>query len=319
MPRLTLSLVGFFLLGFSGLAPGQQATSGALTVQAPAAQRPGQVPQRDAQPPPPGTATLRGRVYAGDSGQPLRKAQVRIFSTNPPVGGGPVTPENRLATTDGNGRFEFENVRAGRYTISAQKAGYINMSFGQQRQNDPAKPLEVQDGLTIEKIDFSLPRGGVITGRILDEFGDPVADVQVAAMRSLYTGGARRLVNSGRPGMTNDIGEFRLSSLPPGDYYVSATSRSQVIGPQQETTDRVGYAPSYYPGTADLSAAQKLTITAAQTLSDITLALIPVRTARVSGTAVDSQGQPLKGVVFATLRGWSAARRIYRLSRSNTS
>ena len=92
---------------------------------------------------PPGTATLRGRVYAGDTGQPLRKAQVRIFSTNPvplAAAAGIVSPENRLATTDGNGRFEFEHVRAGRYTVSAQKTGYVNLSFGQQRQNDPSKP-----------------------------------------------------------------------------------------------------------------------------------------------------------------------------------
>ena len=59
----------------------------------------------------------------------------------------PVNPENRLATTDGNGRFEFENVRAGRYTVNAQKAGYINLSFGQQRPNDASKPIDVLDGL----------------------------------------------------------------------------------------------------------------------------------------------------------------------------
>ena len=110
--------------------------------------------------------------------------------------------------------------------------------------------IDVLDGQTVEKIDFSLPRGGVITGRILDEFGDPVADVQVGAMRSMYTGGARRLVPAGRMGTTNDIGEFRLASLPPGDYYVSATFRNFNVSPQQETNDRGGYAPTYYPGTA---------------------------------------------------------------------
>ena len=57
-------------------------------------------------------------------------------------------------------------------------------------------------------------------------------------------------------GSTNDIGEFRLAGLPPGDYYVSATFRNLNFGPQEETNDRTGYAPTYYPGTADLSAAQ---------------------------------------------------------------
>ena len=102
--------------------------------------------------------------------------------------------------------------------------------------------------------------------------------------------------------MTNDIGEFRLASLPPGDYYVSATFRNLTVNPLQETNDRGGYAPTYYPGTADLSAAQKLTVATGQTVSDITLALLPMRTARVSGTAVDAQGQPLRGIVIASLR-----------------
>jgi hypothetical protein len=308
MARLIVSLVATFLLGFGIPVRGQQlnfvvsAGDANLSQGVPAAQQPGQVPPLDMQQVPPGTAIMRGRVYAGDTGQPLRKAQVRLVSINPPAGGGAASPENRLAVTDSSGLFEFESLRAGRYTVSAQKAGYVNLSFGQQRPNDPTRPVDVLDGRTIEKIDFSLPRGAVITGRILDELGDPVADVQVGAMRSVYTGGARRLLPAGRTGMTNDIGEFRLSSLPPGDYFVSATFRNLTIGPQHETSDRGGYAPTYYPGTADLSAAQKLTLGTGQTLNDITLALLPIRTARVSGTAVDSQGQPLKGLVIASPR-----------------
>src|ERR1700716_2384297 len=64
-------------------------------------------------PPPPGTATLRGHVVSADSGQPIRKAQVRIFAGE--------IRENRLATTDADGRYEFKEVRAGRYTISVNK------------------------------------------------------------------------------------------------------------------------------------------------------------------------------------------------------
>jgi hypothetical protein len=311
MARLIVGLVGTLLFGVGQLRAQQVESVGSAGVAVgviaaqgfPATQRPGQVPPRDAQQAPPGTATLRGRVYAGDTGQPLRKAQVRIFSTNPGAGGGIVSPENRLAMTDGSGRFEFDHVRAGRYTVTVQKAGYVNLSFGQQRQNDAAKPIDVLDGLTIEKIDISLPRGGVITGRILDEFGDPVADVQVGAVRNLYTGGSRRLVPAGRMGTTNDIGEFRLAALPPGEYYVSATYRNFNVSPQEDTNDRGGYAPTYYPGTPDLSSAQKVAVAIGQTVNDITLALLPVRTARVSGTAVDSRGQALRGVVIAAPRG----------------
>jgi protocatechuate 3,4-dioxygenase beta subunit len=162
-----------------------------------------QAPQRDGQQPArPGTATLRGRVFAADSGQPLRKAHVRITSNGPGVTG--QLPENRLATTDASGAYEFTELRAGRYNLNAQKGSFIGLSYGQQRPFEPGRPLEILDGQTIEKVDFSLPRGGVITGRILDEFNEPISDVQVSAMRAQNAGGTRRLMQAGRAGMTND-------------------------------------------------------------------------------------------------------------------
>src|SRR6266404_8635685 len=86
-------------------------------------------PQAQSQAPAsPGTATLRGHVFAADTSQPLRKAQVRIFAGE--------IRENRMATTDEHGSYEFKEVRAGRYTISASKGNYVNASYGQQRPTD---------------------------------------------------------------------------------------------------------------------------------------------------------------------------------------
>jgi protocatechuate 3,4-dioxygenase beta subunit len=253
-----------------------------------------QMPPRDnAQPAKPGTATIRGRVLAADTGQPLRKAQVRAVAGE--------MRENRLATTDADGKYEFKLLPAGRYNISANKGSYVGLQYGQQRPFEPGKPLEILDGQTVEKVDFALPRGGVITGRILDEFGEPLADAQVAAQRYQNVGGRRRLVPAGRPAMTNDIGEFRLFAIPPGQYYLSATLRN--FGMMGDTDDRSGYAPTYFPGTANMAEAQKVTIGLGQTVSDINMALMPTRTARITGTAVDLQGRPFVGVVMAMPRG----------------
>src|SRR5438105_7507209 len=87
----------------------------------PTAVQRGQTAPRDAQPAKPGTAVLRGRVMAADLGQPLRKAQVRLVSSGPSAPGQP--PDNRLTNTDASGRYEFTAVRAGRYNITASKAG----------------------------------------------------------------------------------------------------------------------------------------------------------------------------------------------------
>ena len=77
-------------------------------------------PQPPATPVPPGTAILRGHVFAADTGQPLRKAQVRIFANE--------IRESRTTTTDESGVFEFKELRAGRYTVSASKGSYVGVS-----------------------------------------------------------------------------------------------------------------------------------------------------------------------------------------------
>ena len=252
------------------------------------------MPARDNQQKP-GTAVIRGRVFAADTGQPLRKAVVRANS--------PDVREGRVATTDEQGRYEMKELPAGRYTLNANKGSYVGLQYGQTRPFEPGKPLEILDGQTVEKVDFSLPRGAIITGRVVDEYGEPVADAQVAPMRSVNQGGRRRMMPSGRMSMTNDIGEFRIFGLPPGQYFISATLRGGMMMMNAQSDDRSGYAPTYFPGTPNAAEAQRLNVGIGQTLTDINIALLPTRTARVSGTAVDSQGRPLSnGMVMATQR-----------------
>lgn len=280
------------------LVPGLGFSQSSVALQAPAdpAGMPGppQAPPRDGQQPakPAGSATIRGHVVAAESGQPLRKAQVRIVSGE--------LRENRLATTDGDGQYEFKEVVPGRYNVSASKGSYVALQYGQLRPFEPGKPLEVLATQTIEKVDFALPRGAIITGRIIDEFGEPLPDTMVAVQRYQNFNGQRRLVSAGRNGTTNDIGEFRIFAIPPGQYYLAATMRPTGMG---DTDDRSGYASTYFPGTPNLSEAQKLTVGLGQTITDLNMALMPTRTSRVSGTAVDSQGRPMSGMVMSIPRG----------------
>jgi len=302
MSRALFVAVGLILGGNAALTAQPPPPPPPIRIDMPAggqiAIQPGGVPQmppRDnSAPPKTGKAIIRGRVVAADTGQPLRKAQVRVMSAE--------LRENRMMTTDAEGRYEFKELPAGRYTVQAGKGSYVQLQYGQLRPFEPGKPLEVLEAQTVEKIDFALPKGGVVTGRILDEFGEPLADTQVAAMRYQNVGGTRRLMPAGRPAMTNDIGEFRLFAIPPGQYYLSATLRNFGMG---DNDDRSGYAPTYFPGTANLAEAQRLTVGLGQTLSDVNIQLMTTRTARVSGTAVDSQGRPMMGMVMAMPRGES--------------
>jgi hypothetical protein len=239
-----------------------------------------------------GSAALSGRVVDAASGQPVRKVRVHAASTT--------LREGRTAYTDANGQFELKALPAGHYTVTAFKTAFVGAAYGQPRPLELGAPIDVQEGQTVNRINFRLVRAGVIAGRITDEFGEPLADTQVMAMRYQLVQGTRRLVQ-GSSRMTNDIGEFRVFGLAPGQYYLAATLRRNE-GPDAGS-DRETYASTYYPGTPSVSAAQMLTIAPGQTMTGMNMMLLPVRSVRVSGTVSDSSGAPLRGaMVMAEVR-----------------
>ncbi len=246
-----------------------------------------QVPPLGLAKPNSGMSTIRGHVFAADTGQPLRKAIVRIASGE--------LRENRIATTDVDGQYEFKDLPAGRYQLNASKGSFVGLAYGQTRPMQPGMPLEVRANQTIEKVDFALPRGGVITGRVLDEYGEPVADTRVMVMRYQYMQGRRRLTPAGRMSTTNDIGEFRLFGLSPGQYFLSATiTNAMGLGAAgADTDDRSGYAPTYFPGTPNVAEAQRVAVDVGNMITDVNIALVPTRTSRISGSAFDADGKPM--------------------------
>jgi hypothetical protein len=146
-----------------------------------------------------GTGRIRGRVMAAETGGPVRRAQVRIMS--PDIG-------SKSAMSDAEGRYEFRDLPAGRFNMSATKSGFVTVQYGQTRPYESGKTIELVEAQVLDKADIAMPRGSVIAGRVLDEFGDPVADAMVNAMRSAWTGGRRRLQPSGRVAQTNDLGQY---------------------------------------------------------------------------------------------------------------
>lgn len=232
------------------------------------------------------TVRLTGRIVT-DLGAPVAGAAVSI----PPLSNGSVL-------SDADGYFEFPRVPPGTYTFNAEKIGYA-LNRGGSALRSPIS-VTVRAGEVPRPVTIAFLRTGAVIGRIVDEFGDPVQQLEVHALGRT----ADRL--TGRPvtlmvgisDITDDRGEFRLYGLPPGDYIVRATtvlpvepgalslSRS-VVGPFETL-------PMYFPGTIDLGAAQPVSLLPGQEAS-AGFAWRRARALRISGVVIDSPGAPAAG------------------------
>jgi len=223
-----------------------------------------------------GNGAIVGRVLDAASNAPIRRAQIQ--GTN-----------NELfvdALSDDEGRFQLANLPPGQWRVTVSKGGYFTWQPGQRRPFDPPPPITLTRGQRVSA-DVPLSRGGVITGRVSDESGEPLAGLRVRVYRAKTVGGYRRLEDVGAADQTDDTGAYRIFGLPPGDYYVAASLRMAPADSVVQTT----YSPTYYPGTGELAAAQRIRVDLG-TESTAIFPLLPVRSVSVTGTVLTSSGGP---------------------------
>jgi hypothetical protein len=179
------------------------------------------------------------------------------------------------------------------------------------------RPIVIRDGEHFDKADVALPRPGAIEGRVLDEFGDAAPNITVQISRLEYVAGRRRLMpvglgTQGNP-RTDDRGHFRIHSLQPGLYYVTALS-----GIFTDQNEAGGFAPTYYPGTADVGAAQRVRVDYAADITGLVIPLVPAKSARISGRAIDGAGQPLGGATLVLTYSDRAGISSFAMARAVT-
>lgn len=249
-------------------------------------------PPRDSPRPAQGEGALQGQVVAADTGLPLHNAQIRLSSDR--------LRESRTVRTDAQGAYHFGALPAGRFFLYASKPGYVGLRFGARRPREPGEAVELEDGATA-RIDFSLPRAGVISGHVVNEYGEPLLDVAVRAHRFQSRGGRRRLIAISRARRTDDRGYYRIFGLLPGSYFISAEPPRPDEAPS-ETGEPDAYLPTYYPGTPDLAQASPITVGFGEERYEVDFRVIPTRAARISGLAVDSAGRPVTGARLTLVR-----------------
>ncbi|MEQ1869202.1 MAG: hypothetical protein ABL961_04190 [Vicinamibacterales bacterium] len=210
--------------------------------------------------------TLAGQVIDAD-GHAVAHPQVLLEplqSPDPPS----------VVWGDDDGRFAFPIDSGRSYRLVAAKYGYV--------QPQPTRLDVARADVTVT---VRLNRLGTLTGRVLDDSGDPIEGAVVQCWEQRFDGDALKLVPLGRGYRSNDRGEYRLHSLRSGTYAISALptdGRTSIAAP--------GFARTFFPGTTEAAQARLVALDNGAELSGLDVILTRRATARVSGRLLNAAG-----------------------------
>jgi hypothetical protein len=248
-----------------------------------------QAPQRDNRP---RTASISGRATI--AGKPAVNAVVTVeeIGVSPDSSGAePPIPFKAKTRTDGEGRYLVGGLAEGRYFVRAMLRAFV----APNNSVNPAtgRMVALDQGEAREKIDFALIRGGVITGKVIDDEGAPLIARRLQLYRldekeqkQEYSGDLMYEMS-----VTDDRGVYRIYGLPPGRYAISAGG-----DPFQSGIGK--YALTYHPDTTDEKQAAIIEIKEGSEVADVDIRLgSAIKTYEAAGRVVDREtGKPVPGV-----------------------
>ena len=222
-------------------------------------------------------ASIEGTVLNAVTKQPLRKVELTLTdglisaemaammqqfkpnSTSPQMPR-PAT-KTMAASTDSTGKFRFENIPPGTYWLTAKKPGFGDDRYAPSGSDGS---IALTAGQHLTNADFDLTSHATLTGRVLDEDGEPYPSAMVTALSYKFVMGRRRLTPAD-VAQTNNKGEFSLTKIPPGHYFLSADVVRVGFGVKapaapQDGTPGTAYVGTYLPNVVEVGQAQKIDV-----------------------------------------------------------
>ena len=161
-----------------------------------------------------GRGSISGVVVAAEGGAPVARATVTLGSG---------TLAGFTVVSDAEGRFTFDRLPAGQFTLTASKPSFVTLPYG---QTEPGRgsglPIALKDGERLTGVQWALPRAASITGRVLDHAGRPMRGAVIALQQRRSVDGQIQLVACCGQARTDPNGLYRLAGLDPGEYAVSS-------------------------------------------------------------------------------------------------
>jgi uncharacterized surface anchored protein len=162
----------------------------------------------------------------GDAEKPIAGAIVTAFAERPVTDGLISTDELYKpfsAKTDENGFYKIENIPSGKYIVSADAEGYLREYWEEAASLDEADPVEVPESGGKENINFTLEKGGAISGTVKVVTDDPSSEPRPlpGALVQVWRRDSNAAIGRAR---TNQDGHYRIDGLPSGEYIAFANA-----------------------------------------------------------------------------------------------
>jgi len=241
------------------------------------------------------SGVIAGRVTAHGKGLP--DVTVTLLSSG--FGGqGQDLPQVK---TDAEGNYRITYVPMGSYIVTPVAPVYVVPGAG--RATFARDPVVITGGETIDGVDFSLVRGGVVTGKVLDTAGNPVVEQTISLQSADQTNGQGGFGGfggfAGGSARTDDRGVYRIYGVQAGRYYVSVgaqqrlTAYSTIMGQQ-------AYKQTYYPDATDTSSATVVEVAEGDETKNVDITVgNTVEEYSVTGQVIDkSSNAPVPNVGF---------------------
>lgn len=237
----------------------------------------------------PETGSLEGRVLHALTREPVPRAALTLTLEGRPGHPLEARPPERQASTDADGRFRFDALPPGRYYLRARKAGFLFQYYNPLPRGSGAAPIPITASATPASLEMLLFPQAVVSGRVLDENGEPAERVYVALESLEYTFLGRRRPWPVHSAPTDDQGEFRFPGLAPGRYYLWIRPRPSLMvegfpTPRDPNTEtELDFIPFYYPNAPDLESATPIDLEPGTELTGILIRPRKFPTFRVQG------------------------------------
>ncbi len=233
-------------------------------------------------------ATVSGRITIKGKTAP---GVVVMLRENGPI----TTPRGFRSTTNDEGVYRINEVPAGTYYVMPSAAAYIVSDVIDSR----GKTLVLGEGETVDGVDFTLIKGGVITGKVTDSEHQPLVEERVSIYTAEAAGNSFPLPAMNQQNIrTDDRGVFRVFGLPVGHYKV-AVGRGDDLGMLVTGLGaRASARQTFYPDVTDMAKAAVIDVTEGSTAENIDIVVgRALDTFRASGRVLDGDSNaPLDGI-----------------------